>query len=601
LTFIELTLCTELIVGAANSLSQLGAKEMERLIADFSGSAVLGFLVRILSNPSLITTETASESGVVLAQKLFRVALNWAACPTSTAHAVPVASAPVAKKATGAASTAITTDMVPEATRSVFYAMAGDRAGSYFLEALIECAPLDLLLSVVDSSVTGRTVEYVLDGSGNFVLQAVLRRLSCELPRAGKFASPEIEQLLTAVSTKLTEELVKSDNFNELVNCKGGVILWLLAVVQGLSDVSHSKVVGNKVIAAWIASGIESSVCTPANPSLGDAEAALLQQQNLSAVFSSKLMASAKVTADGSAAEGGGGGASNKKPNGGKGGKPAALANQPSADPRDTTQLLVARLIGALLRCRDTEVALLTAKAFAHITPEALKYVATSGAVSRAVMDVFFNVFAQTTEFKLLGINLAAIGVDLAQHYVGQHIVRQSFESADLRGKEKWAMTLSAASELLSRKKEGSGSLRLVNAELYMRDPSEWRSTVKRKLKAEAMLKELDGPAAATASGAGASGAKKAQQGTEQQQPAKQKTKLAHSTEDSSSSNKTKSAAPAEKAVRKVDNSDDEQDDNEDAGVAGGPGAGGGGGGGGRKRKRKRPGKSTNIASQASV
>jgi len=113
------------------------------------------------------------------------------------------------------------------------------------------------------------------------------------------------------------------------------------------------------------------------------------------------------------------------------------------------------------------------------------------------VLDVFFEVTAGTTEFKLMGINLASLGVELAGHYVGQHIVRQSFDSADLRGKEKWAMTLSSAQEVLSRTKEGTASLRLVNAELYQRDPTEWRSTIKRKLKAESLLKELDAPVAA--------------------------------------------------------------------------------------------------------
>lgn len=110
---------------------------------------------------------------------------------------------------------------------------------------------------------------------------------------------------------------------------------------------------------------------------------------------------------------------------------------------------------------------------------------------------MFFEVASQTTEFKLMGISLATIGVELAGHYVGQHIVRQSFEAADLRGKEKWAMTLSGASDSLSRNKEGTASLRLVNAELYTRDPTEWRSTIKRKLKAESLLKELDAPVGA--------------------------------------------------------------------------------------------------------
>ena len=532
----------DILISTVESLLKLGTKELERLIADFSSSAVLGLLIRILSNPDLLYTGT----GRALALRIFCAALGWKDYPTKP-----------------------TPELVPEGVQAVFYAMAGDRAGSYFLEALIECSAPSFLASIVGSTIVGKCKEYVEDGSGNFVLQAILRRISCELPR---WSGSEAKQLVN-ISVQIAEELIQSDYFTHVVNFKGGVVLWLLAVVNGLQD-SHADLcekVGEKVLQAWVDSALSTddtvaatSATTvaktllaaipalPSNPTA--AEIATHRQQQLSAVFSSKLLPSVK-----------GENVASEQPAGGRGGGKGKAGPQPPVDPRDTTQLLVARVIGALLKNKAPEVAQLTIKAFANLTPEALKYVATSGAVSRAVLDVFFEVTAQTAEFKIMGINLAAIGVELAGHYVGQHIVRQSFDSADLRGKEKWALTLSNANTQLSRTKEGTASLRLVNAELYQRDATEWRSTIKRKLKAESLLKELEAPVPVPTAA-----------------PSKSKQT------DAPVPAKAAATSIATKRSAEKTGSDNEGSDTEAAGQAGGEKTG-------RKRKRKRPNKANIV------
>jgi hypothetical protein len=156
---------------------------------------------------------------------------------------------------------------------------------------------------------------------------------------------------------------------------------------------------------------------------------------------------------------------------------------------------------------------------------------------------------------------------------VGQHIVRQSFESADLRGKEKWALTLSAASAQLSRTKEGTASLRLVNAELYQRDATEWRNTVKRKLKAESLLKEMETPSASAAQSKG--------QSSEKAKSAAKESNAKQSVAPAAASK------PAVAAKRALDGAD-----GEDSGEEGADGdAQQGGEKTARKRKRKRPNK----------
>lgn len=553
-----------ILVSSVDILLKLSTKELERLIADFSSSAVLGLLIRILSNPALLQN---GANGPQLAQQLFCAALGWTACPAQPSP-----------------------EAVPAGVQDVFYAMAGDRAGSYFLEALIECSGTDFLLSVVSSSILGKCREYVEDGSGNFVLQAILRRLSCELGRldpASKSSSGSTGKLLVSVAQSMTNELVGADNFVHVVNLKGGVVLWLLAVANALpGDSAAAERVGVAVQDAWVQGAREAEegsvvrtllAAVPAPPSTASAtEAELHRQQLLSAVFSSKLLPSLKgdKASEGDAAAAGAQG--HKGGNGkGKGKGPAAA---PPADPRDTTQLLVARIIGALLKSKAQSVSQITARAFAHLTPEALRYVATSGAVSRAALDVFFEVTAQSTEFKLMGAALASIGAELAQHYVGQHIVRQSFESADLRGKEKWALTLSGSSAQLSRSKEGTASLRLVNAELYQRDPAEWRSAVKRKLKAESLLKELETPAAAAAVPLPKPTGKGHGQGHGQGKRAREE-----------------SSGRGEAAVEGGDDSGDEEEG------AGAEGEGGAAGAGKRKRKRKRPTKAAAGAGGAAT
>ena len=71
--------------------------------------------------------------------------------------------------------------------------------GSFFLQAAVECAPVDLLLPLISAALLLRAegspapapepaaaahtkiVEYAQDGVANFVLQSILRRLTAEL------------------------------------------------------------------------------------------------------------------------------------------------------------------------------------------------------------------------------------------------------------------------------------------------------------------------------------------------------------------------------------------------------------------------------------
>ena len=98
--------------------------------------------------------------------------------------------------------------------------------GSFFLQAAVECAPVDLLLPLISAALLLRAegspapapepaaaahtkiVEYAQDGVANFVLQSILRRLTAELSpspssspsSAVKDAAETILQALSLVS-----------------------------------------------------------------------------------------------------------------------------------------------------------------------------------------------------------------------------------------------------------------------------------------------------------------------------------------------------------------------------------------------------------------
>jgi len=337
----------DILIQAVESLIAMSTADLEKLLADFSSSAVLGLLVRVLCSPNVLH----NHAGPKLAQRLFAAALGWSAAAT-------VSPADARSAVQGA---------VPDSVQGVFYAMAGDKAGSYFLEALIECAPLGLLLGVVRGAVAGRCKEYVADGSGNFVLQAVLRRVSCELARLPPSAPTSVAADLIDLAKQFIDDLMGFANFTELVNLKGGVTLWMLAVTRAL-DESYSERVGMGVIRAWVERKSDGEEKETKEEGDGGED----EQAQLSAFISVKLVPSVKAKGPAETP---------------KNTKFVPKSKAPErGEALDTTQLLVARLLGALLRSRSPAVASLTARAFANITPECLKFVATSGAISRAVL-----------------------------------------------------------------------------------------------------------------------------------------------------------------------------------------------------------------------
>jgi hypothetical protein len=435
------------------SILALGAQEIQAMIADSSSCAVLGLLLRILFSPDIVA------GGRDLAERLARTALEC----------------------TQPSSADVMSMKVNPAAVTLFYAMAGDRSGSYFLEAVVECCAIPLLVELLHGALKGSAKEYALDGSGNFVLQAVLKRLSSELERE-ETSGPELKAL-QGVTDAILDELTDTETFPELALSKGGVVLWLLEVARWCKcesgDRDWAEVVSTGLISVWTNKGALQLPDVLADK--------LAPKAALDAIAASKV--------------------------------PQKKVNGRVVVDKDSAQLLIARLTGALLKLRGTasqpknaqsRICELVAQAVFTLPLGTLQHVATSGPLSRAVLDTVLDLYVGTdsaeakdkekgkaketpSKASQLLTNLSSLSADLADHFIGQHVLKRAFDKGSAGDKESIVTALDCAKEKLGRSKEGRNSLRITQAELFARKPDEWRALLRKQSAALDMLKEIEG------------------------------------------------------------------------------------------------------------
>lgn len=432
-------------------------RDVQLMIAEISSCAMISLMLRILSNPDLFD----HEAGVMRCRQLLRHALELEG---------------------------------EQSDSSVFYAMAGDKAGSYFLETSIECCSLDLLLPLLRSNVLDTAKDYAGDAHGNFILQAIAKRLIAEIECAKKNKDKSLRKDIMEEGRMLLTELVKENFMLDMMKSKGGVVFWCLQLSQHVDEEVLSKHIAQAILRFWQLSQEESSVLDESEVSSIDVDDVEISVQAVADYINLKITSAPVAKEDFSKQK--------KKPALKGGEQPAEEVQQQNIRGvlPDSQQLLLARLLGGLLKSTVSEVKALSAKLMTLLSVPALKVIATSGPMSKAVLDVFFAEFSNTTEFKQVGMNLANTGVELAYHFVGQHVVKKIYEASDLRGKEKWVQMLSNAKPVLTKTKEGRNAMHYMNVELYDRDAADWRSSIKKQLKASAMLSEFSAPPSSSSS-----------------------------------------------------------------------------------------------------
>lgn len=166
--------------------------ELQAIVVDPAGAATMTLLLRILYSPGII------EEGPGLADRLVRGILQWSGGEG---------------------------DEGP----TVFYAMCGERSGSFFLETVMECAEISFIDDVYSRSIKGSLKDYMADGAANFVIQSILRRLGSD---ARTDDIKTVETILDLINSLCEELLITKEAFATLALRRSGALLALMKAVE---------------------------------------------------------------------------------------------------------------------------------------------------------------------------------------------------------------------------------------------------------------------------------------------------------------------------------------------------------------------------------
>lgn len=512
----------ECLLRHSESLSLLRTEELQQLIANAPSNAFLTLLLRVLST----STVFEGTAAMTIAQG-------------------------IVSQAFGAADS--------------FYLMAGHQGGSFFLETVLKYLSVTTILPLVSDNLVGQVMSYANDRCGNFVLQAAFNRLATELTalsspslatddsahkRKKKSSSSSSEDdiviQLQLIAKQLLLEMTTAEPATQttLVTERGGVCLAMLSLLHAMPDEQElAKTVAEMIIAAWTtASGEEvNSAAEYINskliPTVPTQQASSAPRHNYQAQQQQSQQ------------------------------QPVAMTS-PSA-------VLLCRLLGQLQVSQHAPTALTARNLLSSLSPMSLKTIATSGGLARSCLDPFL-LHCTPLQLKAMSSSLSQHAVVIATHPAGLHVLRSIYTACDLRGRERWAELLSkemTSSQTLQRSREGRQAIQLVASELYARDASAWRQSVKKQLKASDLFQEL-----------AADNSNK-----ENKSSSKSESKKKHADRQQKEQT-TPEAVPEVGKATDTDNEDD--DDNDDGKEQDGSGETGAKK---RKRKRKRAGKKEGV------
>lgn len=417
-----------LFLESIEKLLSKSTHDLQTLISEVSSCAIVTMLLRLLAN-----TEIVAQGHQLLAHLVQKVLYL-----------------------SDIASEDFQPDPTNERTNSLFYTMAGDRMGSYFLETLFEVAPWEMFMNLLNQFAVLSTAEtfldYAKDASGNFIIQAIIKRLAAESPRSRKVARQALELALAAPPATAQEILLR----------RPMVFYWLLEATLKVKDEELALQAAEMVWNAWAEK--ESGV--------SDEEVAAFLSKTFEVLPTGPKDIKSQPQNKGKGKDKG-------KP---EDGNEAAEEENAGRGPSDAYQVSAAKIVGATLRSSGA-VRGRAGHILTLLSVPALHNIAITGALAKAILDVFFELFPGNVDLKLVGQKLASSACNLAVHFAGQHVLRKAFEASDLRGKEKWVTVLVAEKERLARSKEGRSALQIVRAELFERSAQDWRAAMKKDLK----------------------------------------------------------------------------------------------------------------------
>ena len=381
---------------ALAALTELGQRDLMGICVHASGCAVLALLLRATSNPE-VSEERAS-----------------------------------------AANRLVETILTGEEVADAVFGLAGERSGSHFLEAALECCHFSLFERAVAGAVLGRLDEYVRDDTGNFAVQSVLKRLAAVLQH-------EANGRAATLANQMLCELVDPESIGsktaELLRCRGGVLVWALACDK---YTQRKGVLADSILRQWSA-----------------------EEGDLTTTLTRQILADER-------------------------------SGNEDKVPGSRGPALFARIVNQLLL---SDASHRVVHALSLLSRDALLQLSTSGQMSRLILDPLFDgKTCQPSLPKDMGRLLHAIisiSADLAKHFAGQHIIRKVYDFAPNAEKELLASQLAQDYDRLIKSKEGRNSLQHMKVEIYRRDPKEWKAQLVKAVRAAELMRDLESTSAA--------------------------------------------------------------------------------------------------------
>jgi len=391
-------------------LQDVSTTDLHEIIADQSGCAVISLIVRILFNDRIIAGGSDIVSKLVL-------------------HILDYDDSDVSK------------------AKVIIYNMSGDKAGSYFMQAVLECCDITTYVNIIQNVICNHAIDYIKDNFGNFVTQSILKRLSSELESVEKNnRKGDVSKGLEAVAKSLVKEIVDYEQFGDILQRRGGVILWYLHVIRMYKTSKYGDRIGSLITSMWTNNG------------------SIKLLDSLNSKLIKKDVQNKTIT-----------------PNEGE---------SVTTYERDTVQILISKIIGGLMRLKGTEVSNTMVDIVCQLPLTTVRHIATSGNLSKAILDVYFSV-ANSIRYSELLANMMSCIDELAVHYVGQHALRKAYEGAQIHDKEKMVQAIIAKKDVIGFTKEGKNTMRNFHVELYMKSREDWKSLLRRQDKAVELLKEV--------------------------------------------------------------------------------------------------------------
>lgn len=384
----------ECLGTAMSFLIDIKSSDLQIMIANASSSAVLSLLIRIMANHEIIL------GGVSLVNRLIKNALDW--------------------------------DTSDDNSMQTIYAMSGDQSGSYFLETTMECCDLDLFHGIVSKSIICQLKPFINDRSANFVIQAILRRVSVILSKS------EDDRILECL-VEIAKTILDPSILGEVISTRGGLVLWLFeAFSQSIYNDNIRELccdLGKATISAWLGISVDFK-------SIND--------QVLMNSFLEK-----KINYD----------------------KKNDNTDKMNSKILDPSELLFSKILGSMLKCCNPEISMFINNAILQLSPESLKTISCSGQLSKAIIDILIDKSNLDSIHTLMEALKSSI-FTISCHFAGQHVFRKLFKKCNNKDKETLVQVLNENIEKLKTLKEGRNLMEFIQLDLYSSKPEEWRHSM---------------------------------------------------------------------------------------------------------------------------